>query len=228
MAGYYKYFPVFKNKADNTRTRWSEKKKMEAVATYVRTGNQDLTARLTGIPEPTIEYWRRQDWWNTALASIQAQEGAQLDRRMSRTLESAMEAIEDRLTNGDYILDSKTGRVIRIPPKMRETAQVVNILFDKRQLIRNQPTKITDNKQSQDELLKKIANNFEKLVLGRTPQEIEAEDVEIIEETNNAVHEEQEEGLQEGESIVQLETVGSEEAGRAEQSESQDDKSREG
>ena len=229
MAGYYIYKKKVKNKADGSSTHWSDKKKYETVATYARTGNQDLTARLTGVPEPTIKLWRKSDWWKDALIEIRSQEDSKLDSRMSGLIDRALEAVEDRLINGDYILDSKSGQVIRVPTKMKDTIHAFDRIYDKRQLIRKEPTKITEKVVKPEELLKQIANQFEIMVRGRTPQELEAEEIEYLEreEDIDAVHEEREEGLQEGERTVQLETGTEETTGSPEFSTENNDGSRE-
>lgn len=185
MAGHWVYKRQYKNKADGTKVQWSDKKKREAVTTYLATGNQDLTCKLIGVPEPTFKCWRKADWWSDIVAEVRAMEAEQLSARMTNTIDSALEAVQDRLINGDYILDSKTGTVKRIPPKMKDTAQVLDKLIDKRQLMRKEPTKITDNIIKIEDQLKRLADQFEIMVRGRTPVELEIEDVELIEEPHN-------------------------------------------
>ena len=182
MAGKWIYKKQVKNKTDGTSVQWSDKKKWEAVTTYLATGNQNLTCKLTGVPEETFRHWRRKDWFKDMVAEIRAQEGSKTDAKMSKIIDQALDAVADRLLNGDYILDSKTGEVKRIPPKMKDTAQVLDKIIDKRQLIRKEPTKITESVMNQEQLLKKIANQFEIMVRGRTPEELEIEDAVIIEE----------------------------------------------
>ena len=96
----------------------------------------------------------------------------------------------DRLEGGDYILDSKTGTIKRVPVKMRDAKTVMTDLFDKRQLLRKQPTKITES-QTVDKRLEMLAERFEKFVgSGKTQRELpntmDAEQYEVIEE--NAIH----------------------------------------
>lgn len=183
-TGQYIYKKKVKNKQDgfNSSVHWSDKKKYEVAAVYAKTGNQDLTSKITGVPEPTLVTWRKKDWFKTMLAEIRLQEEVKLDSKMTKVIDTAMEAIEDRLINGDYILDSKTGAVVRIPPKMKDTAQVLDKVYNKRQLIRKEPTNITENVTKIEDQLKKLADQFEIMVRGRTPQELEIEDAIIIAE----------------------------------------------
>lgn len=220
MAGRWIYKKQVKNKADGTKVQWSDKKKLEAVTTYLATGNQNLTCKLTGVPETTFVHWRKTEWFKDLIAEVRAQEGQKTDSRMTAIIDQALEAINDRLLHGDYILDSKTGEIKRIPPKMKDTAQVLDKIMDKRQLIRKEPTKYNDNVVKLEDQLKKIADQFEIMVRGRTPQEIEVEDAEIIEDDDyDAVSEEWEEGLQTGERVIQLETEGEEEESHEERRE---------
>ena len=92
----------------------------------------------------------------------------------------------NRLEEGDFILDSKTGTIKRVPVKMRDAKQVMTDLFDKRQLIRKQPTKITEA-QTVDKRLDMLAQRFEKFAgSGSTQKELpntmDAEQYEVIED----------------------------------------------
>ena len=58
----------------------------------------------------------------------------------------------DRLENGDHIYDQKTGRIRRAPVKLRELNATFNTLLDKRQLLRNKPTKIVEQQNTATQL----------------------------------------------------------------------------
>ena len=130
------------------------------------------------------------------VASIQADENTQLDAKLSKIVDKSLDVVMNRLEEGDFILDSKTGTIKRVPVKMRDAKSVMTDLFDKRQLLRKQPTKITEA-QTVDKRLEMLAQRFEKFVgSGSTQRELpntmDAEQYEIIEENKNSLHEERE------------------------------------
>ena len=43
--------------------RWNQNKRLEAVTTYLSTGNLALTGRLCNIPDDTIRKWKASEWW---------------------------------------------------------------------------------------------------------------------------------------------------------------------
>ena len=56
-----------------------------------------------------------------------------------------------RIEEGDYQYDQKTGRLVKIPLKARDLERITSGLFDKRQLIRKQPTNIKQLRRLHDE-----------------------------------------------------------------------------
>lgn len=142
---------------------WKEAKKIEAVTTYLSIGNLAETGRLLEIPYKTLEGWRYSDWWKELTAKIQAEGDQELDAKTSKIVDKALDQIMDRLENGDHIYDQKTGRIRRAPVKLRELNATFNTLLDKRQLLRNKPTKIVEQQNTATQL-QNLANEFAKFV----------------------------------------------------------------
>lgn len=132
-----------------------------------------MSCGICKVPYSTAKFWKTQPWFKEMVDNIQAEDTTKLDAKLSKIVNKTLEVISDRLEGGDYILDSKTGTVKRVPVKMRDAKAVAVDLFDKRQLIRKQPTKITEQ-QTVDKRLENLAERFEKFVgsssTQRTPE----------------------------------------------------------
>lgn len=162
MPGKYVYVKLNKTKA-NAPGWWKESKRLEVVAIYLSTGSPVETSRTSGVPLPTIEGWMRQDWWKETIEKIRSEETQQLDAKLSKAIDKALDNLMDRIDNGEYIYDQKTGKVKRMPAKMRDLNIAFNSIMDKRQLIRKQPTKITEQ-TSTAQNLQALADSFAKFV----------------------------------------------------------------
>lgn len=115
---------------------WDDKKKFEAVSTYLAAGTLELTSAITNVPVQTLRSWKRTDWWRTYLEELQYEDNIQLDSKLEKILNKSLDAVMDRVENGDTIYDPRTGKQIRIPAKLRDVQKVTTDLIDKRQLLR--------------------------------------------------------------------------------------------
>lgn len=143
---------------------WKDAKKVEAVTTWLATGNLRLTASIINVPLKTLEHWKKSEWWNTIVSEVRTEDQQATDAKLSKLIDKSLEVVSDRLENGDFILDSRSGKIIRVPTKLRDTNQVLTQLIDKRQLIRREPTKITQTADGVEAHLRKLAEQFERLV----------------------------------------------------------------
>lgn len=171
QLGRYVYVKNNKTKAGELG-HWKDTKKLEVVATWLATGNLAETARITMVPIRTIEKWRASDWWKQQVNNIQSEEDQKLDAKSSKVIERALDHLMDRIENGEFIYDQKTGQVIRTPAKLRDLNTAFNTLLDKRQLLRNKPTKIVEQQQTATQL-QNLAEQFAKFVKNTAPKEVE-------------------------------------------------------
>ena len=186
---------------------YPEKKKIEVVTTYLVLGKAPLVEAVTGVPRQTIRVWKMQPWWKELVDEIQTEENTELDSKLSRVVDRSLDVVMDRLENGDFILDSRSGEVKRVPVKMRDAHRVSAESIDKRQLIRRKQ-EITADKATVEDVMKKLAMQFQEFVQLQVKKEKE----KVI----NAVHDEREAGLQEGKPIIQFQALGDQEASYAE------------
>jgi hypothetical protein len=190
---------------------WSDSQKIEAVTTYLALGEIRLTANVLKIPEVTVRLWKQKDWWKEIEAELRTQENLQLSTRLKRIVTKSIEAVEDRLEHGDYIYDQKIGQLIRKPVSLQAAHKVTMDMIDKREaLLDRQPQAVS--LEQIDDKLKKLAEKFAEIarpatqinvtdvLIGTETVAEPLEDDDSIEEEDDidAVHEEREEGLQEG------------------------------
>ena len=168
--GYRIYIKTRKTKAGQPGV-WPENKRIEAVTTYLTTGNWRLTESITGIPEITLKSWANKPWWKEYKADIQSQETIVLDKKLEKVMDKALDSVMDRLENGEFIYDEKTGKVKRVPPKLRDTNKVLTDMIDKRSLIKKINKAPEENKQITADHLVQLAQAFAQFTTGKKPEE---------------------------------------------------------
>lgn len=173
------------------RGTWPEKKRIEALTTFLATGSQAHTAAITGIPEPTIATWRKQEWWQERMKDIKDSETIALDKRLSKVMDKALDAVLDRVENGEYMYDPRTGEIRRVPAKLRDVQKVAGDMIDKKQLMAKIAAgKEETKKQVTADHLILLAKEFAKFANGgKAPSEamdvssvIDGEHTEIFEQ----------------------------------------------
>lgn len=150
---------------------WPEKKKIEAVTAWMSSGSLPIAAATTSVPLETIRTWRRMPWWKEFENQIKEEDNQELDAKFSKIVRKTLDVIDDRIENGNFQLDPKTGRVLRVPVNLRDTHRVMSDLVDKRRVIRNEPTKIISNDGVNDRLVK-LASQFAEFALGQKGTEM--------------------------------------------------------
>jgi transposase-like protein len=205
-------------------TNWPIEKKIEVVSQYLVLGNMKMVAATTGVQHDLIRQWKGQPWWKELEAEIRQTQNIELDTKLSRIVDKSLDAVLDRVENGDFIYDQKTGQIKRKPVNLRDVARVSVDMVSKRELLRGGQADRNEGTQiSVAEQLKMLATEFSKW---QKQQAIDTPMVEVVDvepkESSNAVHEEREEGLQEGSSSVYLETGSEEEESGTERSSSGD------
>jgi hypothetical protein len=197
---------------------YSDAQKLEAVKTYLITGNHAMTARMLGMHEQTLYFWRREPWWKEIESELRLQDDLQLSERLKKIVSKTFDAVEDRLEHGDWVYDQKTGELRRKHVSMKDAHKVGLDLLNKRHLMMDRIVNGLPSEQQEDKLLK-LAEKFAELVTKKNNEArtVDVEDVETKED-QDAVHDEWEEGLQEGEPLVQLEAGTDQSSGRADNS----------
>ena len=151
---------------------WDKKKQLEAVTTYLATGSLAETSRIINVPYRTVQSWKLEsEWWPKVVEEIQSGENQKVDQKMSRIIDKTLEKLVERIEDGDYMYDQKTGRMVKVPLKARDLERITSGLFDKRQLIRKQPTNIKSDPSNQTDRLLKLAEQFASFAAGKEKEE---------------------------------------------------------
>lgn len=175
---------------------WSDKKRVEAVSTFLATGNMRITASLINVPIETLYRWKLTEWWKETVEQIQDEDKQELDVKLKKVLDKSLEAVLDRLDNGDFVYNAKTNQIKRIPVKLRDIHRVTSDTIDKRRLIQREVGKEKTDEVGVNDRLLRLAERFAEIATGKKVEEKVVN--EFIEgEFDHALSKEREEGLQE-------------------------------
>jgi hypothetical protein len=128
-----------------------------------------------------IRQWKMQPWWKEFEREIRATENIALDSNLTKIVDKSLETVADRLENGDFIFDNKTGQIKRKPVNMKDAAKVSVDLLTKRELLRGNATNRSESAViPMADQLKALADAFARMSQGLPPAEIiDVETVEI-------------------------------------------------
>lgn len=205
-----------------TNKHWPIEKKIEVVSQYLVLGNMKLVAATTGVSHDLIRQWKGQPWWKELESEIRQTQNIEMDTKLSKIVDKSLDAVMDRLDNGDFFYDQKTGQIKRKPVAMRDAARVTTDMISKRELLRHGVDERKETTQiAVAEQLKMLAAEFAKWNNTKKPEPI------VLEEVEDAVYEEREARLQEGISPVRQPTGEHQEEDGEEQGPSIDGEGRE-
>ena len=167
-----------------TNKQWSDKQKMDAVNSYLLLGNLALTGRLLNIPEITLRVWKASTWWKDAVAEVKASEKIELSARIKKLVDASMTVVEDRLSNGDFQYDQKTGQMIRKPVNMKDAHKVAVDMQARQDIIEKSEVQVQTEEHVEDKLLK-LAEKFADMATKKIEQNnndrrtVDAETVDV-------------------------------------------------
>ena len=149
-----------KRKIPGTTGHWSDNQKIEAVTTWLATGNMALTAAALSIPHITIRQWKAKPWWNQMVDDIRSEENLQLDAKLSKVVNKSVEALLDRVEHGDFQWDQKQCKMIRKPINARDASKVTIEMIDRRELLQGKKEQKQDSTKVIEDRLLKLADEF--------------------------------------------------------------------
>lgn len=154
----------------SSRAKYTADEKLSAVLAYVMTGSVRGVVRLTGFKQQVISDWKNNSsWWPDIYRDIKKQKQEEVDGTLTSIIHASAGGLMDRIQNGDEVLD-KNGDFIRRKMSGKELAWVMGVTYDKRALLRGDPTSRTE-KVDQKALMQELQGKFEKMaskVLGST------------------------------------------------------------
>ena len=127
-------------------TRWyTDKEKLEAVKLYLITGNQRAVAAALNIHFTTMNQWVHTQWFKELSQQIRNEGHIQLSNKLKTIASKALDVTMDRLENGEWILNQKTGEMIRKPVQARDAHKIaVDFLEQSTKVEATQTKEVTD------------------------------------------------------------------------------------
>ena len=165
-----------------TKGWWPESKKIEAATLHVAVGNMVQVSKLTKIPLPTLRNWSEEPWWSSIQQRVKREANEETDSKFSKVVDKALDKLQVAIEKGDYIYDIKKGELANIPMTGRDLATVAGIVFDKRQLLRGEATKITKSSTDTEQHLRALAEKFAQLVKSKEEKVIPTEEYYAVQE----------------------------------------------
>jgi hypothetical protein len=151
-------------KKHKPNTTWSQEARVAAVSQYLVLGNMALVSGITKIPHQLLRAWKRQPWWAETEAQIRAADNIKVDNKLTAIVDKSLDAVMDRLENGEFVYNQKTGEIIRRKVSMKDAAKVTVDMLSKRELLRGNATerKETTSPLSVQDQLRALALEFAK------------------------------------------------------------------
>lgn len=150
---------------------WGDSQKLECVQLYLTLGNLALTAATLKIPEITVRTWKASQWWKDLEQELKLQDQIHVSNRLKSIIEKSLLGLEDRLDNGDFVYNQKTGEIIRKPMASKDLTQAANLMLQRKDLLEGRAISdvATETIQNKLDVLKKafeeIANKKEIIVV---------------------------------------------------------------
>lgn len=172
----------------------SAETKLKLISLYLQYGSLRKASIELGLHYQMTSKWKKEPWFKKAIAELKKQKRAERNTKIDKIIDKSLNAVEDRIDNGDYIYDQKTGEVVRKPVSLKEVRGVANDLLQRQLMIEKAAVDEQHmlNDQKVKEQLSFLQQEFAKFNTSRT--------VEVIptQGEDNALHEEREKGLQNG------------------------------
>lgn len=206
---------IVKSTGKRDNKKYTERTRLDAVALSVELGSRTQVARALKINIYTLRDWERTQWWRDAYDQIKEQENRMLSARLQKIVAKTADMVDERLEYGDWYLDQKTGEIKRKPLSARDAHHIMMTSLEKKQEIDKPKIEVTEVEDVMTKLAS-LAKSFADIA-SKKKKTIDIEDATYVEDMSSegetySIHAEREEGLQTGESLVQLEAGTEEES----------------
>ena len=141
-------------------SKYTREDRYRAATAMVTSGNSMVASSQTGIPASTIRHWYRNDADSQSICQeVWADFGDEIKSNLAQIVREAGDQSLDRLKNGDFVRDTKTGELARVPIKGKDAAIIGAVAFDKLRIAENQPTNIVRHEDTRQQL-DRLADHF--------------------------------------------------------------------
>lgn len=154
----------------------SWEKRMDAVSKYMLLGNMRVVSEQTGIQYSTLVDWKKSDWWPEMVDQIRRQKKTKTSDSITKIIEGSLEVLQDRLENGDWVLNNKTGEIIRKPVGVKDAAVIANQLMQRQIQLEDLIERTSKSSDTVQETLVALATEFAKWQKKNKREVIDVED----------------------------------------------------
>ena len=154
---------VVRKKPGDSNKSWSDEQKIELCKLYMLMGNLKAAAASLSIPEVTARYWKAQEWWKQLEKEMRVSEQIQLSARLKRIAEKSMAVVEDRLENGDWQYNPKTGQLFRKPVSLKDAHRVTMDVSSKAIELDDKQVAAPELQQATSDKFAELAQKFAEL-----------------------------------------------------------------
>lgn len=137
---------------------WSDAKKVEAVKTWLIVGNGVEVASIIGVPYQTLRHWRTFEWWKEIEDQLKAEEDLEVSAKLQARISKSLDIVLDRLENGDFQYDPRTGKFVRKPVALKDTWRVADEMMKRRDTLVQRP--LATSAEGVNERILKLAEDF--------------------------------------------------------------------
>lgn len=137
----------------------SDAKRIQAVTTYLILGKSPLVEAAIGVPAGTIRRWKQEPWWADLVSQIQTEDDQELDAKLRHRVDKALDVVADRLDNGDFMFDPKSGEFRRRPVSLKDAWKTNKEMIDLRLHLRREKP-IAPDQEAVGDILKNLALEF--------------------------------------------------------------------
>ena len=144
---------------------WKAGDKARAVACYAATGTYAKASAISGIPEATLRYWAKQEWFQEELLRADQADTDELKSTFTRIAKIGAVQLEDRIQNGDEVV-TKDGEIVRKKIGGKDLAVITAIAADQRRKAMETPDVVSV--QNTGEKLASLMQEFIKFNKAKT------------------------------------------------------------
>jgi transposase-like protein len=165
---------IVQRKAKTSWNRWyTDREKLEAVKCYLITGNQAATAAALNIHKNTMNTWVNSQWFKDLMEQVKREGNIQLTNKLRKIADKALDITQDRLENGEWIYDQKTGEMRRKAILAKDAHKIAVELLDRSFEV--------EDRQSREQTNVDTANHLELLANAFKDMANKTNRVEVIE-----------------------------------------------
>lgn len=137
--------------AEHNCTEYTREQIISAVMGYVLTGSSRKASQVSGVKDNTIRRWKCDSkWWDDCVIAAREVLSEKLEDKFTALMNETLSQLATRLEDGDIIV--REGKTTNIPVKASELARILNVLFEKRQLLRGDVTSRSETKTASGRL----------------------------------------------------------------------------